>query len=75
MSINTPHTLAGFKASFFVEHRRQPTEQEIFDAGMRAGRDLKWTTPSRPSAPTIASCGPYNSGNPGDPRPKDPSRL
>lgn len=31
------HTLGGFKAAFYVTHRRAPTEQEIFDAGVRSG--------------------------------------
>lgn len=47
--MSTPHTLAGFKGSFFVATKRHPTEQEIFDAGMRAGRDLKWPEKSKPS--------------------------
>jgi hypothetical protein len=37
-----PHTFGAFNTSFYVEHRRVPTGQEIFDAGMRAGRDLQW---------------------------------
>lgn len=70
--MSIPHSLAAFKSSFFVATRRHPTEQEIFDAGMRAGRDVKWSTPHRPTAPTAASCGPYSSGHPLDPRPKKP---
>ena len=42
MSRLTCHTLGGFKAAFFVEHGRKPTEQEIFNAGMRGGRDIIW---------------------------------
>lgn len=37
----TPHTLSAFSASFHCTQGRQPTIQEVFDAGMRAGRDLK----------------------------------
>jgi hypothetical protein len=32
-----PHTLAGFQAAFYLEHKRQPSAQEIFDAGVRSG--------------------------------------
>lgn len=32
-----PHTLAGFKGAFYCQHRRAPTEQEIFNAGVRSG--------------------------------------
>lgn len=31
------HTLGGFKGAFYVTHRREPTPQEIFDAGVRSG--------------------------------------
>jgi hypothetical protein len=37
-----PHTYGGFRSVFYVEHKRAPTEQEIFDAGMRGGRDIQW---------------------------------
>lgn len=37
-----PNTYGGFRSVFYVEHKRYPTEQEIFDAGMRAGRALQW---------------------------------
>jgi hypothetical protein len=37
-----PHTYGGFRGSFYVMNNRKPTEQEIFDAGMRAGRDIQW---------------------------------
>lgn len=37
-----PHTYGGFRAVFFVANGRAPTEQEIFDAGMRGGRDINW---------------------------------
>jgi hypothetical protein len=33
----TPNTMGGFKGAFYVKHRRAPTEQEIFDAGVRSG--------------------------------------
>lgn len=42
MSSITCHTLGGFKGGFFVKHGRPPTEQEIFNAGMRSGRDIIW---------------------------------
>lgn len=42
-----PHTYGGFRATFFVMYGRAPTEQEIFDAGMRGGRDINW--PNSPS--------------------------
>lgn len=42
MSSITCHTLGGFKGGFFVQHGRAPTEQEIFNAGMRSGRDIIW---------------------------------
>lgn len=34
-----PLTLGGFKGAFYVQHRREPTMQEIFDAGVRAGME------------------------------------
>lgn len=37
-----PHTYGGFRGSFYVMNGRLPTDQEIFDAGMRAGRDVQW---------------------------------
>ncbi len=33
------HTYAGFLGGFYVLHRRVPTEQEIFDAGVRSGME------------------------------------
>lgn len=33
----TPNTLGGFKGAFYVTQKRSPTEQEIFDAGVRSG--------------------------------------
>lgn len=42
MSSITCHTLGGFKGGFFVKNGRPPTEQEIFNAGMRSGRDIIW---------------------------------
>lgn len=42
MSSITCHTLGGFKGGFFIKHGRPPTEQEIFNAGMRSGRDIIW---------------------------------
>ena len=35
-----PHTKAGFVGAFYATHHCKPTEQEIFDAGVRAGRDI-----------------------------------
>jgi hypothetical protein len=32
-----PNTLGGFRGAFYVTYRRAPTEQEIFDAGVRSG--------------------------------------
>lgn len=32
-----PHTLGGFSGAFYVKNRREPTKQEIFDAGVRSG--------------------------------------
>lgn len=40
-----PHTFGAFNTTFYVEHRRVPTGQETFDAGMRAGRSLQWPNP------------------------------
>lgn len=31
------HTYGGFRGAFYVLHKRMPTEQEIFDAGVRSG--------------------------------------
>lgn len=36
------HTYGGFRGGFYVMNERAPTEQEIFDAGMRSGRDIQW---------------------------------
>jgi addiction module HigA family antidote len=33
----TPHTFGGFSGAFYVAKGRKPTEQEIFDAGVRSG--------------------------------------
>ena len=33
-----PNTLGGFRAVFYVENERQPTDQEIWDAGVRSMR-------------------------------------
>lgn len=33
----TPRTYGGFNGAFYVAKRRKPTEQEIFDAGVRSG--------------------------------------
>jgi hypothetical protein len=35
-----PRTMGGFKGAFYVSKHRSPTEQEIFDAGVRAGLQL-----------------------------------
>lgn len=43
-----PHTYGGFRAVFMIAHNRPPTEQEIFDAGMRGGRDINWPQPVEP---------------------------
>jgi hypothetical protein len=45
----TPHTMPGFRGGFISLHRRTPTEQEIWNAGVRSGIDR--TAPA-PSAPT-----------------------
>jgi hypothetical protein len=33
----TPRTYGGFRGAFYVAKNRKPTEQEIFDAGVRSG--------------------------------------
>lgn len=38
--LTTPNTYGGFQASFYVEHKRNPTPQEVFDAGVRSGQKL-----------------------------------
>lgn len=48
MSNSVPHTLGAFTDSFYYQHNRQPTPQEIFDAGMRGGRDIQWPTTVKP---------------------------
>lgn len=40
--LTVPRTYGGFRGWFYVMNLRAPTEQEIFDAGMRAGRDIQW---------------------------------
>jgi hypothetical protein len=35
--ILVPNTLGGFRGAFYVTYRRAPTEQEVFDAGVRSG--------------------------------------
>lgn len=35
--IADPNTLGGFGGAFYVTHKRAPTNQEIFDAGVRSG--------------------------------------
>lgn len=42
MTKSACHTLGAFKAVFYNENGRPPTEQEIFNAGMRGGRDINW---------------------------------
>lgn len=38
----TPHTYDGFTSVFYAVNSRRPEGQEIFNAGMRAGRDIVW---------------------------------
>jgi hypothetical protein len=45
-----PHTCSAFIGRFSYQNKRQPTQQECFDAGMRSGRDLKWPQPAAPIA-------------------------
>lgn len=33
----TPNTLGGFRGAFYVTNKRAPTEQEVFDAGVKSG--------------------------------------
>lgn len=40
MSENIPHSLGGFRGAFESEHRRKPTEQEIWNAAIRSWRDI-----------------------------------
>jgi hypothetical protein len=47
----TPHTMAGFRGGFISLHRRTPTEQEIWNAGVRSGIDRTAPAPA-PSAPS-----------------------
>lgn len=49
LPISTPHTHGAFRSTYWAEHNRWPTGQEVFDAGMRAGRDLKWPEHSIPA--------------------------
>ena len=49
--LSIPHTFGGFCASFAIANARQPTAQEIFSAGLRAGRDLEARESSSPSVP------------------------
>jgi hypothetical protein len=39
---SVPHTYAAFRSRYYVEHKKMPSDQEVFDAGMRSGRDLQW---------------------------------
>lgn len=39
--LEPPHTLAGFKSGFSARTGRQPSEQEIFNAGVKSGVVLK----------------------------------
>jgi hypothetical protein len=40
LAIEAPLTYGGFRGAFYVTQRRAPTDQEIFDAGVRAGLRL-----------------------------------
>lgn len=42
------HTYGGFRGNFVLLNKRAPTPQEIFDAGMRGGRDIVWPRPVEP---------------------------
>jgi hypothetical protein len=65
-----PHTFAAFRSRHYMATGTTPSEQEIFDAGMRAGRDLQWAkraTEAKPSASayercTHAACGRFKDG-------------
>jgi hypothetical protein len=35
---NEANTLAGFLGAFYSLHKRQPTDQEVFDAGVKSGQ-------------------------------------
>lgn len=47
----TPHTLAGFRAVFYDQHHRHPTEQEIWNAAIKSWRDLHPESKSDPLFP------------------------
>ncbi len=51
MTQHVAHTLAGFTASFMEVHKRTPTLQEIFDGGVKAGRDLNFPAYQIPNDP------------------------
>jgi hypothetical protein len=54
-----PHTFAAFRSRHYMATGTTPSEQEIFDAGMRAGRDLQWAkraTEAKPSASAYEQC-------------------
>ena len=40
--ISTAHTYGAFRGSYVAVYRKPPSEQEVFDAGMRAGREVSW---------------------------------
>jgi hypothetical protein len=45
---NTPNTLGGFVGAFYIANGRRPTEQEIFDAGVRSGMGRAAPAPAEP---------------------------
>ncbi|WP_144106683.1 hypothetical protein [Paraburkholderia sp. BCC1886] len=47
----TPATYGGFRGAFVVANGRAPTEQEIFDAGMRGGRKVWGPKPAAHERP------------------------
>jgi hypothetical protein len=56
---NNLHTYGSFRISFWLRHNYYPTEQEVFNAGVRAGREIQWAkkepvSNARPCAPVIA---------------------
>jgi hypothetical protein len=53
--IADPNTLGGFGGAFYVTHKRAPTNQEIFDAGVRSGMQRPRKSPLGPQLAYFAS--------------------
>ena len=60
--IEDPNTLGGFGGAFYVTHKRAPTNQEIFDAGVRSGMQRPRKSPLGPQLSYFAT--PFTHPNP-----------